>query len=397
MVYMAGDSFLDSNGFADSKEMKKAGSTKDVVIVAQFSRGLKNRPAKRYYLRKDSHDGALAGDVVADLGEVNTADPTALEDFLRWGTSTFPAKRYMVVIWGHGNGADDENVPGVTQHALHFHDAPPSFEATGAVRGIVIGPAANSYEGEARDFLDCRNFKKALATVTAELGRKIDLLGMDSCLMSGAEVCYQLRDSVRLTVAPEGFGPLDGWPYDRVLKALVKEPEMKSEKLAHVVVEKYLAAYSDYEDACVTQAICDLDKCDLLVNRINRLTKALLTNLDSHEFLKAVMLSRSQVQSYEGTEYVDLYDFCALLHDNCRQAKIRSACLEVMSAVGQAAFVLRSAYLGRDVQYSYGLSIYFPRQEVSQVYRKLDFANDTRWVEFLDEYVSRARRADRVN
>jgi hypothetical protein len=34
MVYMAGDTFLDNNGFADLKEMKEAGSTKEVAIVA---------------------------------------------------------------------------------------------------------------------------------------------------------------------------------------------------------------------------------------------------------------------------------------------------------------------------------------------------------------------------
>jgi hypothetical protein len=344
------------------------------------------------------------------LGEINTAEPAQLENFLLWGFEQFPAKRYMVVIWGHGNGADDENVSGATPHTLQLHDAaskletihtinirPPVSRSARHTKGIVVGPAANFYEGEARDFLDTRNFKKALSAVTAKLGRKIDVLGMDACLMSGAEVCYQVRDSVRLTVAPEGSGPLDGWPYDRLLKELVKKPTMKPEKLAQVVVEKYLAAYSDYEDACITQAICDLGKCNLLVERVNRLSEALLSNLANREFVKVVMLSRWRAQTYSGTEYVDLYDFCALLHDNCHQVKVRAACRQVMGALGPEGFVLHSAHMGKGVQYSYGLSIYFPQEEVSRLYRKLDFATDTRWVEFLDGYVRRARRPDRTN
>ena len=39
-------------------------------------------------------------------------------------------------------------------------------------------------------------------------------------------------DSVRLTVAPEGSGPVDGWPYDKVLGALVENPAIKPEALA---------------------------------------------------------------------------------------------------------------------------------------------------------------------
>ena len=65
MVYMAGDKHLDNNGFADLKEMKEAGSTEEVALIAQFSRGVKHRPTKRYYLRKDGRDGTLAGDVDA--------------------------------------------------------------------------------------------------------------------------------------------------------------------------------------------------------------------------------------------------------------------------------------------------------------------------------------------
>ena len=79
MAYMVGASNLDSNGFADLEEMKKAGSTSEVAITAQFSRGVKRRQTKRYYLRKNSLDSTLAGDVGEDLGETNTADPKALK------------------------------------------------------------------------------------------------------------------------------------------------------------------------------------------------------------------------------------------------------------------------------------------------------------------------------
>ena len=69
MIYMAGDRYLDNNGFADLKEMKAVGSTDEVAFGAQFRRGVKPRPTKRYYLRKDSRAGARAANVVEVLAD----------------------------------------------------------------------------------------------------------------------------------------------------------------------------------------------------------------------------------------------------------------------------------------------------------------------------------------
>ena len=32
-------------------------------------------------------------------------DPETLSDFIRWGTQTYPANKYALVLWGHGDGA----------------------------------------------------------------------------------------------------------------------------------------------------------------------------------------------------------------------------------------------------------------------------------------------------
>ncbi len=50
------------------------------------------------------------------------------------------------------------------------------------------------------DALDNRELRFALAGVCALLGRKIDLLSMDACLMNMVEVAWQLRDSVNVIV-----------------------------------------------------------------------------------------------------------------------------------------------------------------------------------------------------
>ena len=51
-------------------------------------------------------------------------------------------------------------------------------------------------DDNAKDFLDNQEMKQVLANTAKLLGRKLDILGMDVCLMSMAEVGYQILNSV---------------------------------------------------------------------------------------------------------------------------------------------------------------------------------------------------------
>jgi len=48
--------------------------------------------------------------MIEDLGETNTGDPKVLSDFILWGAKNYPAEHYLVVVWNHGAGWDDENI-----------------------------------------------------------------------------------------------------------------------------------------------------------------------------------------------------------------------------------------------------------------------------------------------
>ena len=67
------------------------------------------------------------------------------------------------------------------------------------------------------------------------------------------------------------------------------------------------------------------------------------------------------------------------------------------NAITLDGVVMEAVYQGEAMQYSYGLSIYFPLHEVSRSYEQLDFARDTRWVAFLKEYLIKVRRPQRMN
>ncbi len=423
MMYLAGDNNLDSAAMTDLEEMKGVGSTPEVDVVAQVDRSGGGHATNRYHLKKG---GTLDDDVVESLGETNTGDPEVLESFLRWAMKNHPAKRFLLTLWNHGSGWDDADIYrtarrdmglGIRRRGQIVEPSSDGPEKTVSVRRVrTVGtkplrralfsttiaaaiapgshPRAIAFDDTSKDFLDNIEMKRVLLAVTKDLGRKIDILGMDACLMSMAEVGYQIRDSVDVTVGSEEVEPGDGWPYDAILEELTANPEMTPQQLAVMIVEKYLASYG--ADSDVTQSACDLSRCDALAGAIDKLAKTLISGFSDPKVRGAIFESRDQVQDYDVEDYVDLYNFCDLLAGKASDGTAQAACQGVLDAIRKPGFVLDSGYNGAKMQHSYGVSVYFPRKEISPLYATLDLTKDIAWERFLKKYSAETRQPDRA-
>jgi hypothetical protein len=392
MVYMAGDNNLEPDGVKDLKEMKKVGSTNEVNVIAQFDRAT-GHACKRYYLRKG---GQASADAVATVGKVNTGDPKNLMDFIKWGVKTYPAKRYILVLWNHGQGWDDTDIyaderhrrlrrlaSGRIRHAF-FH-TPVRRTLKNAVgdseaRAILL-------DDNAKDFLDNQEMKKVLADTRKLLKRKLDVLGMDACLMSMAEVGYQISESAAFTVGSEETEPLEGWPYDTILSELAKNPAMTAQDLGSLIVDKYIASYP--RDA-VTHSACDLSKAEVLATAVAHLASALKTGLTDTATRQHILTARTQVQTYDVKDNIDLADFCSLLAKAAPGSEIAKRCQDVIQAV-ESGYVVTNGYKGSSMKNSHGVAIYFPTGEVSPLYAGLDFSRKTGWDAFLKAYLTAIR------
>jgi hypothetical protein len=294
---MAGDNDLDPRGATDLMEMKRVGSTAAVNIVAEFDRS-KPHASKRYYLRK----GATArADVVPDIGKTNTGDPKNLTAFVKWVAREYPAERYILVLWNHGEGWDDTDLWATrrdrrlgrlasrsVRHAL-FHTP-----VRRLLRNATRDPVSRAIliDDNAKDFLDNREMKAVLQATTKRLGKKLDVLGMDACLMSMAEVGYQCRQGAAYTVGSTETEPLQGWPYHTILRALVREPDMTARDLSCLIVRKYLDSYRGDQ---VTQSACDPAQADALASAVGGLAKVLTAGLGNAAVLHQIGRARDQV------------------------------------------------------------------------------------------------------
>jgi hypothetical protein len=423
LVYLAGDNNLDGAGVADLREMKKVGSSASVNVIAQFDRAGSRGTSKRFYLRKGTE---LPKDAVQDLGETDTGDPKVLCDFFRWGVKHYPARHYLLVIWNHGSGWDDSNL--YANHGDYFSGDPPPIVRKGVVmnaegsvaevqprksRPVAMAQArsavrrahralfastvdtmvrsrAIAFDDQAKDFLDNMEIKRALGEMKTLLGRPLDLIGFDACLMAMLEVNYQIMATARYAVGSEEEEPGNGWPYDRILKALAKKPAMAPDELARTVVAQYAASYGASDG--VTLAAVDLGQSDSLAAAVEKLGGSLLARVGKQSEMTLLSAVRAKVQEYSAPydDYVDLVDLCDGLQRLLGDAAVTEACAAVKQAV--AKMVLASAAKGSGVARSHGISIYFPKHKVCALYAKLDFAKKNAWAKFIAAYTTRVAR-----
>lgn len=117
----------------------------------------------------------------------------------------------------------------------------------------------------------------ALSFISGQLGKEIDIIGMDACHMGMIEVAYQVKDYAQIMVASEASVPGDGWQYDCVLQTLVTSPSQTSKQFATEIVDCYYNQYSG-TGSNVTLSAIDLSQIDNLADQISGLAQAVIND-----------------------------------------------------------------------------------------------------------------------
>ena len=202
MVYLAGDNNLTEESVFSLTEMKRVPTDGRIAVIAQFDPMASRIPTHRYVIKgavaqKASSGRAKSSPVTSTIGsdaialedptikfpeppeppghtaraqrpepedgETDSGDPATLFNFISWTQEHYRAERYMVVLAGHGAG---------TEADFLLKDQNPGSS------------------------LSIPALRKVFEEVKKSLGIKVDILGMDVCLMSMVEVCYELEGLV---------------------------------------------------------------------------------------------------------------------------------------------------------------------------------------------------------
>lgn len=407
MVYLAGDNNLTSYCISVLQQLEAAmaNHNKDVCVLACFDSNTPWPKGSRYLAVNCAHryikkvvDWEIHNDLISPTKrghklktnqfcalkqtDQNGARPYSrpvvaegLKRFINWSVKQHSdSDRYMLVLFGHG--------PVVAGQTFLARENPPSslrMEDLQEILGHHFGPSHN---------------------------RTIDILACQNCVMNGIETAFEVRNHADFMIGSQGLVLATGWPYETMIKAITDDVDAPTEVIARKMMKACARNLLDFSvmDRSSEQSLCDLRKLrngEGIIKAINGLVNALNAGLvfqhreGQAAVLKypvvrdAVKLARLEAQSYWQETFVDLYDFCERLLKQCRSVsrlnsnvmkemkldphvtksfrdtslgrvlrRIARRCIEVQKEIDY--LVRESFYIGSDLQYSHGLSIYFP-------------------------------------
>jgi len=360
LVYEDGDNNLEDVALLDFLEMSSVGSTDQVNIVVQLDRVSYYSSdygdwtgTKRFYVTPGMTP--IASNALMDLGELNMGDPAVLMDFIEWGVMSFPADKYMLVLWDHGGGWD----------------------------GAVCWDETDYYDALTLDELEW-----ALNMSEIDTGEWIDSVGFDACLMGMAEVAFEIRHMTDVLVFSEESIPWDGWPYNTIMADLVANPLMSPLQLGGCIVQRYAEFYgSEWSE---TLSVADVISLRYMYADLDVFASELISSLAAYkpEIIEAV----GATEFFSYLDYRDLYDFAYEVRTRVPESSLQSAADAVMGALNAS---IVSNFAGAGHPDAYGLSIELPPSAswYYPSYEDLDMSAELMWDDFIKAFIQSAADA----
>jgi len=392
MVYIAGDNNLGEAGLKDVNEMETVGTTDRLNIVVQIDGSKEYTPdspgTRRYLVQKDDKADQITSPEQGQLAEADMGSQTTLENFVTWAVDTYPAERYAIILWNHGNGWYPDD-------GLHKFNG-------GSGRGGPMDPLKAICSDESSDnALSTTGVGDVMERIAAKLGKRIDLVGFDACLMGMAESFYELRNAAMVACGSEKTEPGDGWPYDQWLAILAAHPDYDGEQLGRAIVETYTASYGEngaqgannVTQACVRfeeSAVKNFEAAvELFAGELNRVVEA-----DPDGVKVAIEATQDfRVRSFFGTYFSthrDLYDFAKKMKAQFpNDGDLAAGADLMMEAIADERGLVVANGVTDVAPYgsckdAHGVAIYLPVDGYEGTYKTLDFAS-TGWLGFLDK------------
>lgn len=418
LVYAQANNSLAPFALKNFSDMAQIGSCDRVNALVQWYQA--SQPGIwRYKIEK--------GKMVLEESNGQNTDGCGAEelvDSMRWAVKKYPAKHYALVLWDHGLGILDpvwKTSQPFGKHRQDLFDIDPALvrehpriqidglTMDGTVtftKSIESVPAQKGnrsilFNEYTKTYMNNKSLATALNSIKTTVlnNQKLDLLGMDACLMAMVEIGYLARNSVRYLVASQEIELAYGWNYLSLLP-LFSAPSTDPFKIAQSIVTAYGNYYQD-KTQFFTQSALNLEYVDQLKNSINvviGLIKDCKIQDDSGSVAVVVKQARHNCLQLSTPYYVDLHSFLSELSKGLgalsfRNFKQTNVVQQLKNAIVMCQHIVEQTVIannsGKCLSRAKGLSIYFPLGGIDASYVTTSFAQESLWLGFIKELCER--------
>jgi hypothetical protein len=366
IVYMNANNNLEYGAVLDFFEMEQGGGSTDKVnVVVQFARsgdynGGGNWNGTRRFLVKAGDGQSVHSQVVKDIGKVDMGNPDTLYNFVSWAIDKYPAKKYAVVLWDHGGGW------------------------TGLLE-----------DDNSKTLMDLGKMRQVLGKIKQKLGRNIDVVIFNMCLMAQYDVMLDVHNYADYMVASEEEVPGYSFDYNRTIRALDANPTMNPKELSIMEVEKYREYWVGKQEA-TTLGAYDMSKVPELEQAFGAFAESLSNHVKNGGWMDMAEMHQYAEHYPQGVaeekqfSFGDLYDFTS----NAMAYSYNDSALAESAVALQVAINETTILNYNHVKHprSYGVSYYFqPAKWIydkynANAYSKTTAYNQTAWSGLLTEY-----------
>jgi len=377
MLYMLEDA-TGLDGDKDINEWEVAGSVPGEVNYLVLWDANNDSRDGIWYIKKDAngYNRTLVSEKVSSfLGiDPDMSSKETLKQFIMWVKDNYPAQHYGLTVWDHGDG---------------------------------IFKKSNSTDNKAIDkgFVGTMKLWEMSSSVeqfVQAVGKKIDIVGFDVCLLGQIETAYQFKDLAKYILASEKTEPGDGWDYYNGFTPLSGNSALSSDSIAKRICKTYTDAYApggwSYQ-ASSTQAVVSIDSLNtILMPKLNVFADSLIKYVaDYKSQFKAAKNSSyaapGQTQPLDNPDHRDLGHFAKLLIANNELPQgLKQAAQNMLDAYQNT--VIYHTYTGGENANATGMKIWMPEEIMDEgtatnYYTKpttfLKFG-ETRWVNYLKAF-----------
>lgn len=328
MVYMCGTDLESKSGMAtsDLSEMAKAriGDNVNVIVYTggctRWQNNIISKDVNQIYQVKSGGLKLLE----RDMGSKPMTDSATLKEFISYCTENFPANRNELIFWNHGGGS------------ISGYGYDQKYTRAGSMTLSGINKALD------------------------QSGTKFDFVGFDACLMGTCENALMLADYADYLIASEETEPGTGWYYTNWLTALSNNTSVPTLDLGKQIIDDYTDVTARVAGGqSTTLSIVDLAELSYTVPKPLKDFATSTCKLINEGDYARVSDARSGAKEFSKTSRLDQVDLTHLAYKLNTDESLKLA-----KAITGAVKYNRTS---RDIANAYGLSIYFPYRNATNV------------------------------